>query len=80
MFDAFQKYLCILKYFMKQLKLWPIEGGIKLEASGSHGFDNRRESRSYPLTLGFSCRPTEENRQSYFFFSDVDFSALIAPN
>lgn len=28
MLDAFQKYLCILKYFMKQLKLWPIEGEL----------------------------------------------------
>lgn len=54
--------------------------GIKLEASGSQGFDNLRESRSYPLTLGFSCRLTEENRQSYFFFSNVDFSALIVLN
>lgn len=54
--------------------------GIKLEASGSHGFDSLRECRSYPLTLGFSCRLTEENRLSYFFFSNVDFSALIVLN
>lgn len=53
---------------------------IKLEAFGSHEFDNLRGSRSYPLTLGFICRLTEENRQSYFFFSNVDFSALIVLN
>lgn len=49
---------------------------IKLEASSGHALNNLEASRSYPLILRFSCRLTEENRQSYFFYSYVDFSAL----